>query len=84
MAKESQFNGKIEVLEKQQVLMNLTIGRDPKSSHWRYYMGMQQQDIVVYLSDKLDSVEMIPSPAQYHWASTGQRKANRIRIPLLI
>ncbi len=83
-AKASKFSNKVEVLDNQQVLMNLTIGRDPKSSEWRYYMGMQQQDIVLYLSDETDSVEMMLSPVQYHWASKGQRERNRIRIPLLI
>jgi hypothetical protein len=80
----SEFNNIIEVLEKQQVLMNLTVGRDPKSNEWRYYLGMQQQDIIFCLSDKSDSVEMMPSPIIYHWASTSQREENHIRIPLLI
>jgi hypothetical protein len=80
----SEFKNKVEVLEKQQVLMNLTVGRDPETRNWRYYMGMQQQDIVLYLSDESDSVEMIPSPVQYHWASKVQRENNHIRIPLLI
>ncbi len=84
MAKVSEFRNKVEVLENQQVLMNLTIGRDPKSGQWRYYMGMQQQDIVIYPSDESDSIEMMPSPVQYHWASRGQREKIRIRIPLLI
>ena len=83
-ANASEFRNKVEVLENQQVLMNLTIGRDPKSSQWRYYMGMQQQDIALYLSDESDSVEMMPLPVQYHWASKGQRERNHIRIPLLI
>ncbi len=81
---ESEFRNRIEVLEKQQVLMNLTVGRDPKNGTWRYYMGMQQQDIVLYLSDESDSIEMMPSPVLYHWASTAQRGKNRIRTPLLI
>ena len=84
MANASEFRNKVEVLEKQQVLMNLTIGRNPKSGEWRYYMGMQQQDIVLYLRDESDSVEMMPLPIQYHWASSNQREKNRIRIPLLI
>ena len=84
MANASKFRNKVEVLEKQQVLMNLTIGRDPKSGQWRYYMGMQQQDIVLYLSDESDSVAMMPSPVKYHWASKSQKERNYIRIPLLI
>ena len=84
MVNKSEFRDRIEVLEKQQVLMNLTIGRDPKTRTWRYYMGMQQQDIVLYVSDELDSIEMMPLPVQYHWASTDQRRKNHIRIPLLI
>jgi hypothetical protein len=84
MVNTSEFRNKIEVLEKQQVLMNLTIGRDPKSNQWRYYLGMQQQDIVLYLTDESDSVEMMPLPIQYHWASSNQRGEKRIRIPLLI
>jgi hypothetical protein len=84
MVNISEFRKKIEVLEKQQVLMNLTIGRDPKSNQWRYYLGMQQQDIVLYLTDKSDSLEMMPSPIQYHWASSNQRREKHVRIPLLI
>ena len=81
---ESEFRNRVEVLEKQQVLMNLTIGRDPKTKNWRYYMGMQQQDIVLYLNDESDSIEIMPLPVLYHWASTAQREKNHIRIPLLI
>ena len=84
MVAASDFRDKIEVLERQQALMNLTVGRDPKTSQWQYYMGMQQQDIVLYLSDESDSVEIMPLPIQYHWASRGQRERKRIRIPLLI
>jgi len=83
-ADASEFKNKVEVLEKQQVLMNLTVGRDTKTKNWRYYMGMQQQDIVLYLCDESDSIEMMSSPVQYHWASTAQRIKNHIRIPLLI
>jgi hypothetical protein len=81
---ESEFRNKIEVLEKQQILMNLTVGRDPKTRTWRYYMGMQQQDIVLYLRDESDSIQMMPLPVLYHWASTAQRRERSIRIPLLV
>ena len=84
MARTSQFRDKVEVLANQQVLMNLTVGRDSKSGDWQYYIGMQQQDIVIYLSDESDSVEIMPPPVKYHWASKSQRVSNHIRIPLLI
>jgi hypothetical protein len=46
----SDFKDTVDVLEKQQVLMNLTVGRDPKTKNWQYYIGMQQQDIVFILA----------------------------------
>jgi hypothetical protein len=84
MLNASDFRGVVEVLEKQQVLMNLTVGRDDRSRAWRYYLGMQQQDIVFYLADESNSIELLGAPLQFHWASRSQVSQGRVRIPLLI
>lgn len=84
MLNSSELKNKVDVLEKQQVLMNLTIGRDSKTRKWQYYLGMQQQDIILYQNDESDSISIMPPPFIYHWASSTQRKKGYIRIPLLI
>lgn len=84
MIDASDFRGRIEVMEKQQVLMNLTVGRNERTRTWNYYLGMQQQDIVFYLKDEQDTLDLLDHPVQYHWASRSQTSTRRIRVPLLI
>lgn len=71
----------IEAKAKQQVLMNLTVGRDPKRRDWQYYFGLQQQDIVFHLKGDNGVLPLLDGARQYHWLSAGQRQ---IRVPLVI
>lgn len=80
---KSDFKGIVGVGEKQQVLMNLTIGRDPKSRGWRYYFGLQQQDIVFYLLSEGHVPVLSESPATYHWLAEPELSSRKIRVPLL-
>ena len=80
--KSAGLGGQIEAKAKQQVLMNLTVGRDPKSDDWRYYFGLQQQDIVFHLKGDDGCLPLLEGGSQaYHWLSAGQEQ---IHVPLLI
>jgi len=79
---ERGFGEAVGVAEKQQIMMNVTIGRDPKSHKWLYYFGLQQQDIVFHLQSKEGTIELLPQPlATYHWLSA---QAKSILVPLLV
>jgi len=84
MVATSDFRDQVVVREKQQVVMNLAIGRDAKSAEWRYFIGCQQQDIVFFLKDDVEAIPVLPKPTQYHWLSTSQRESGFIRVPLLV
>ncbi|TMF04954.1 MAG: hypothetical protein E6I38_12325 [Chloroflexi bacterium] len=71
----------IEARPKQQVLMNLTVGRDPKRGDWRYYFGLQQQDIVFRLKGENGILPLLEGQRQYHSLSAGQKQ---IQVPLVI
>jgi hypothetical protein len=71
----------IEAKAKQQVLMNLTVGRDPRRGDWQYYFGLQQQDIVFHLKGSNGILALLDGERQYHWLSAGQK---HIRVPLVI
>ncbi len=80
----SSFGGFIEVASKQQVIMNLTMGKSPKSGHWQYYIGLQQQDLVFYHSSDTGGVPLLDGPVAYHWLSKVEIAARTIRVPLLV
>jgi hypothetical protein len=65
--------------------MNLTIGREPKSGEWRYFIGLQQQDLVFYLADSAGDIQLLEQPlATYHWLSRAEHIEKRLRVPLLV
>jgi hypothetical protein len=73
----------VEVLAKQQILRDITVGRDPKSRRWTIYAGFQQQDIVFAPRNNQDSLPIwreLPQIA-YHWLKGGQQ---HLVIPLLV
>jgi hypothetical protein len=78
---ESRLGEQIETKAKQQVLMNLTVGRDPKRGGWQYYFGLQQQDIVFHLKGDEGVLPLVDGASQYHWLSAGQQA---IQVPLAI
>jgi len=78
---ESGLADEIEAKAKQQVLMNLTVGRDPKRGDWRYYFGLQQQDIAFRLKGESGILPLLDGQRQYHWLSAGQKQ---IQVPLVI
>ena len=73
----------VEVLAKQQILRDVTVGRDPKSRRWTIYAGLQQQDIVFAPRNNQDGLPVwreLPQMA-YHWLKRGQRY---LVIPLVV
>jgi hypothetical protein len=82
IATTPRFDGVIEVAERQQVLMNLTVGKDEATSGWHFYFGLQQQDITFFLAGEAGEIKLPTGMLKYHWLSS--KKAQSIRVPLLI
>lgn len=78
------FSDFVEVAAKQQVIMNLTVGKASKSGQWQYYFGLQQQDLVFYSIADSGAVPLLSGPVAYHWLSRVEIAAQTVRVPLCV
>jgi hypothetical protein len=78
---KSMFAQKVDVVSGLNILRDITVGRDPKTSEWKIYFGFQEQDVIFVPKQDSPYLEFLKGPAEYHWLKSSQ---NSFTVPLVI